>query len=253
MTKGIILENVSFGYQKNQTILKNISLEIQPGDFLGITGINGSGKSTLTYLFNGLIPHFFKGHLNGKILIDGISTKTQSITYFSKKVGMVFQNPDFSLFNLTVEEEIAFGLKNFHLDCVKKRIEQALEMVGLGSYIDRDPQTLSFGEKQKVCLACVLALDTDYIVLDEPTSMLDYKSSLELYKILQKLNNQQKTIIVVEHDSDFLWQFSKKVLILSKGKIESSGKTEALLSNTKLLQRLGIKVPNIDIKTLKSC
>jgi len=241
MAKGINLQNVSFSYPQGKKILKNISLKIKSGDFLGITGINGSGKSTLAHLLNGLIPHQIPGKLTGKILIDGISTSQENVPFFAKKVGMVFQNPDFSLFNLTVKEELLFGLKNLKLDNKEKRFKSALKTVSLTGFINRDPQTLSFGEKQKVCLASVLALDTDYLVLDEPTSMLDYKNSLEIYQILAKLNNQGKTIVTIDHNTDLLNQFTKKAVILDQGKIKIQGPANTVFKRSSMLKKLGIK------------
>jgi len=159
-------------------------------------------------------------------------------------VGMVFQNPDFSLFNLTVAEDIGFGLQNLPGKIDQQKVLDALEQVGLGSFVDRDPQTLSFGEKQKVCLASVLALDVSYIVLDEPTAMLDYKSSVELYQLLKQLNAASKTIITVEHDTDFLWEYTQETMILDQGKVVSVGKTKDVLSNQHLLESLGVKKPH---------
>lgn len=245
MKDGISIQNVSFAYVKNERVLKNISLEIKPGIFLGITGINGSGKSTFSYLLNGLIPHLMKGNLTGEVSVNGISTRNKSVAFFSKTVGMVFQNPDFSLFNLTVREEIEFGLKNLKLNNFDLRVKRALKAVNMADYIDRDPQTLSLGEKEKISLASILALETDYIVLDEPTAQLDYKSSTELYKILSILNRQGKTIITIEHDTDFLWQFANEVLILDKGEIILLGPTKKVLSNESTLNKLGIKIPKI--------
>jgi energy-coupling factor transport system ATP-binding protein len=245
MKDGISIQNVSFAYTKNDPVLKNISFEIKPGIFLGITGVNGSGKSTFSYLLNGLIPHLIKGKLTGNVSINGISTKSESVAFFAKKVGMVFQNPDFSIFNLTVREEIEFGLKNLKLDNRQARVKKALKAVNMTDYIDRDPQTLSLGEKEKVSLAAILALETDYIVLDEPTAQLDYKSSIELYKILSSLNKQGKTIITIEHDTDFLSEFASQIMILDKGKIEASGQTRKVLSDKNMLSKLGIKIPKI--------
>lgn len=243
MNKSIKIKNVSFCYQKEKFILKNISLSINHGNFLGIIGINGSGKSTLTYLFNGLIPHFIKGHLSGEILIDGVSTKTQNVAFFAGKIGMVFQNPDFSLFNLTVGEELEFGINNLKLKGIKERVRKALATVGMQDFQNYDPQSLSYGQKQKVCLAAVLALDTDYIVLDEPTAMLDFKSSLELYHILRKLNKEGKTIIVVEHDTDLLKQFAKEIIVIHEGNLLRHGPAQKILSDKRLLSDLGIKIP----------
>ncbi|MCX6816524.1 MAG: ABC transporter ATP-binding protein [Candidatus Beckwithbacteria bacterium] len=241
---GIKLQSVSFRYQQTP-VLQNLSFEIKAGTFLGITGTNGSGKSTLLYLLNGLIPHEIPGRLSGKIFVDGISTRQKPVSFFAKTVGLVFQNPDFSLFNLTVKEELEFGLKNLKIKDSSGRIKQALNQVGMFNYLNRDPQTLSFGQKQKICLASVLTLNTDYIVLDEPTAMLDYRSSVELYEILSKLNQSGKTIIVVEHDTDFLLKYSQQVLILDAGKIKAFGPTKPIFSQTALLKNSGVKIPRL--------
>ncbi|MBU1322674.1 energy-coupling factor ABC transporter ATP-binding protein [Patescibacteria group bacterium] len=214
MNPGIVFSRVSFSYTKNQPVLKNLSFQIKPGGFFTITGRNGSGKSTLTYMLNGLIPHQIKGYFQGKVTIDSISTREKPVSFFAAKVGLVFQNPDFSLFNLTVKDELAFGLKNLHQDNIDQKIKRALEQVRMLQYLNRDPQSLSFGQKQKICLACALALNPDYLVLDEPTAMLDHPSAVELYQILTQLNQQGKTIIVVEHHQEFIDKFSKNTLTL---------------------------------------
>ncbi len=222
MNPGIVLSQVYFSYTKNQPVLTNLNFHINPGDFLTITGINGSGKSTLTYLLNGLIPHQIKGYFSGQVTVDSISTREKPISFFAAKVGLVFQNPDFSLFNLTVKDELAFGLTNLHQDQPEQKIKRALDQVQMLQYLNRDPQSLSFGQKQKICLACALALNPDYLVLDEPTAMLDHPSAIELYQILTRLNQQGKTIIVVEHHQEFISQFSKTTLILHQGQIHES-------------------------------
>lgn len=244
MKDGIILEEVSFGYSKRELQLSNITTCIPKGTFLGITGINGSGKTTLSFLFNGLIPHEVEGEFTGNVVVDGINTKTKPVSFFAQKAGMLFQNPDFMLFNLTVAEEIAFGLKNFKIRDQRERIKKALGMVGLKDFENRDPHTLSLGEKQKVCLACILALDTDYIVLDEPVAMLDYKGAVYLYKTLGNLNKKYgKTIIVVEHDTDFVSSYAKQMIVLDKGRIVFQGNTKEVFSHTKELESIGIKIP----------
>jgi energy-coupling factor transporter ATP-binding protein EcfA2 len=244
MEQGIRFDDVTFGYPDKPNILSHVNMVIPRGTFLGITGVNGSGKSTMTYCMNGLIPHSIQGKLTGNVAVDGIQIRTKSVSYFSHSVGMVFQNPDFSLFNLTVSEEIGFGLKNLTGHVHQSQIEKVLHSVGLIGYEQRDPQTLSFGEKQKVCLACVLALDVSYIILDEPTAMLDWKSSVELYELLKSLNKEGKTIITVEHDTDFLWEYTHHVVILDKGSIKATGATRKILSDHKLLESLGIKKPH---------
>lgn len=241
MNDGIQLEKVSFNYKSGIPQLKDISLQIPKGTFLGISGVNGSGKTTFSLLLNGLIPHEIPGKLSGEVLIDGVNTKKQPVSYFAGKVGMLFQNPDFMLFNLTVFDEIAFGLKQKNST---PKVLEALGMVGLSKFENRDPQTLSLGEKQKICLAGVLARDTEYIVLDEPVAMLDYKGAVHLYKLLKTLNeNYGKTIIVIEHDTDFLQAFAKQVIILDRGKIVLEGDTASVFSQEKKIRDLGIKIP----------
>jgi energy-coupling factor transporter ATP-binding protein EcfA2 len=198
-------------------------------------------------LLNGLIPHVITGHFAGEVIIDGISTRSHNTAFFARNVSLLFQNPDFSLFNLTVMDEIEFGLKNLRYDNLTQRVAKALALVGLSGYEQRHPQTLSLGEKQKVCLACILALDTDYIVLDEPIAMLDYQSSLAIYKILKTLNNAGKTIVVIEHDTDFLWNFTDDVVALFRGKIVAHATKNTVLTDKKLMQTLGVKLPNVQV------
>lgn len=235
---GINFRHVSFGYLPKKPVIKNVSFNIKPGDFLGISGTNGSGKTTLLYLLNGLIPQEIKGNLTGEILINDISTVKKPVSFFSKTIGLVFQNPDLALFNLSVQEEITFGNP-------QANVASVLKQVNLSGYENYDPQTLSFGQKQKVCLAGILARNPNYLILDEPTAMLDYKSSVDLYEILTKLNQQGKTIVVVEHDTDFLLKYAQHVLILDSGKIKSYGQTKTVLSQKSLLKILGIKMPHL--------
>jgi energy-coupling factor transporter ATP-binding protein EcfA2 len=239
MNKGIQLKKVSFSYGSGDSQLENISLQIPKGTFLGVSGVNGSGKTTLSLLLNGLIPHEIDGKLHGDILIDDVNTRKKPVSYFAGKIGMLFQNPDFMLFNLTVFDEVAFGLKAHR----SEKISEALEMVGLKGFEKRDPQTLSLGEKQKLCLASVLARDSEYIVLDEPVAMLDYKGAVNLYELLKKLNKDYgKTIIVIEHDTDFLLSFAKEVIILDQGKIVLKGTSSSVFSHKEELKKMGIKI-----------
>ena len=199
----IVLDSISFQYEgEKNKVLNNISLEVKKNDFFAILGKNGSGKTSLIYCLNGLIPHAISGKLSGNVLIEGKNSKKLSIAEISKKVGTVFQNPNLVIFNLTVEDEVSFGVYNLHLDHPEKRIKKALQMVGLEAMRKRDPHSLSEGQKQLLCLACVLAMGTDYIILDEPIANLDYNNSQLIYKILEDLHKQGKTIIVIEHDSE---------------------------------------------------
>ncbi len=217
----MIITNLTLTYPGKRTpTLKHLTWQIKPGEWLGITGSNGSGKTSLLYCLAGLIPKHIPAKITGETLIN-------------QSTGIVFQNPDFSLFNLTVKEEVAFGATT--------NVDQALKSVGIWRYKNTDPQTLSYGEKQKVCLAGVLARNPDIIFLDEPTAMLDYKSSLDLYELLAKLNRLGKTIVTVEHDTSLLLRFTQKALILDKGKVAAFGQTAKVLKNKNLINRLGLR------------
>lgn len=237
----IVFKSVSFQYGSDDKILDQIDLEIKKNDFTAILGKNGSGKTSLTYCINGLIPHAIPGKLTGNVYIDGKNTKDISIGEISRKVGSVFQDPDLVIFNLTVEDEVAFGVHNLKLDNPKKRVKDALKKVGLDGFEKRDPQSLSGGQKQLLCIACVLAMGTDYIVLDEPISNLDYSNSRLVYKILDTLHKQGKTIIVVEHDTDMVWEYATKTIIVDKHKIIKNGPTKQILKDDRELISLGIR------------
>ena len=240
---GILFDNVSFEYGRSKKEIDSINFVIPRGSFCGLVGANGSGKTTISLMMNGLIPHNINGKLSGNVFVDEINTRSKPVSFFSTKVGMVFQNPDFMIFNLTVEEEIAFGLQNFGMKNIVERTASALSLVELEGYEKRDPHTLSFGQKQKLCLAVVLAVETDYIILDEPTSMLDYNSSLNLYTLLVKLQKKGKTIVIIEHDTDFLYSFANQIIVLNQGSVVLEGKTQDVFQEKKTLQQLGIKIP----------
>ncbi len=241
--EGIALKNVSFSYPDGNKVLDGISLQILHGSFYGITGTNGSGKTTLSLLLNGLIPHEIQGRMTGSVLVEGDDTKKKPVSFFARKVGMVFQNPDHMIFNLSVREELEFGLRNIGVKDFDIRIHEALVQVGLDGFEDRDPHSLSFGQKQKLCLACVLSMNPGYIVLDEATSMLDYKSTLQMYAILDRLHRKGNTIVIIEHDTSFLKQYASEVAVIHQGRIVLQGSAHDVFSQTTQLHDIGIKIP----------
>jgi len=239
---GMIIDELNFSYT-NQEVLKNVSLSLDNGEFVGLVGPTGCGKTTLAYCLNGLIPNSIKGKFSGKVLVDGLDTSKNKVSEVARKVGLVFQDPDWQIFNLTVKDEVSFGVENLKLGKLEKRVKSALKMVGLTGFDDRDPNTLSQGQKQKLCIASILATDPEYIVLDEPTSQLDYKNNKKIHDILKRLNRRGKTILIIEHDTDFLTEYCDRILIMSNGRIVKDGKMKRVFSDVKLLKRLGIKVP----------
>jgi len=244
---GIIkIENLEFAYDKEK-VLNNINLEIKQGEFVGIVGATGCGKSTFAFCLNGIIPHSIQGTFSGNVFIDGQNTNSSNVANLSKKVGLVFQDPDSQIFALTVVDEIAFGLENQGIskEKIKTKVNQVLYNIRIDNLKERETYTLSFGQKQKVCIASILALDPDVLVLDEPTAQLDYKDTREIYKILGKLNQQGKTIILIEHKSDWLARYVSRILVLNNAKFELDGKPEEVFNHTDYLEKIGLKVPDL--------
>ncbi|UWG95499.1 energy-coupling factor transporter ATPase [Dehalobacter sp. DCM] len=221
--------------------LNDINLSITRGEYVGLLGMNGSGKSTLARLFNGLIKP-----TAGSVLIDGLDTRDPDNTSeIRRRVGIVFQNPDNQLISPVVEEEIAFGLENLNLPLydIDERIDHALASVGLTEKRFHAPHLLSGGQKQRVALASVLAMRPNYLVLDEPTSMLDQQSRSELLDQLRILNEQGMTIILISHNPEDLLQ-ADRLIVLDAGCVYTEGSPEHVYADEKLAL-LGIETPGI--------
>lgn len=238
----IEISNLGFSYGRKD-VLKGIDMKIKRGEFIGITGPTGSGKTTFAMCLNGLIPNSVDGRFSGRILISGMDTSRKKVPEISRKVGFVFQDPDSQIFNLSVRDEVAFGLNNSGKGDVGAKVRKALGMVGLGGMEDADPQKLSQGQKQKLCIASVLAMEPDIIVLDEPTSQLDSVSSEEVYRILRDLSGKGKTIILIDHNTDALVENAERILLFNGGTIAKDGPPAEVFRDTKLLERLGIAIP----------
>ncbi len=249
----IKIENVSFKYEGSERpALLGINLQINRGDFLLITGLSGSGKSTLLRLLNGLIPHFYRGEMKGRVLVDGIDTKEASVAQLARKVGLVFQNPDNQIVTLRADREIAFGLENLGLsrEEMKERIDWVLEKLGIEHLRKKSTYELSGGEKQLVAIASVLAMKPFVIVLDEPTSELDPFSSARISKVLGNLNREGITIVVAEHRLDLFSHRANRMIVISNGQIVREGNPRDLLY-MKDISVYGVRPPTV-VKLAKS-
>ena len=236
------IRNVSYSYVGEINALKDISFKAEPGEQISIIGSNGSGKSTLLALLDGLIyptlGEFYA--FDNKIVEEVFDTikDNEFRSYFRKKVGFVFQNPDVQLFSPTVFEEIAFGPLQLDMppEEVKTRVLEVLEMIGITKLKDRSPHTLSGGEKKKVCIATVLANNPDVLLLDEPTAGLDPRTQLWLIELLQELGKAGKTIITATHDLETVEQISKRAIVMGEDhRIVVDGSVEKVLDNLELL------------------
>ncbi len=240
----ITVKSLNFSYTKKK-ILKNISFKIEGGEFVGLVGSTGCGKTTLAYCLNGLIPNSIKGKFSGRVMINDFDTKKHKVSEMARRVGFVFQDPDWQIFSLSVKDEIEFGPRNLGLDKINKRVKNALKIVGLNGLKNEEPNQLSQGQRQKVCIASVLATDPEFIILDEPTSQLDYKNSKNIHNILKKINKEGKTVFLIEHDTDFLAEYCSRILVMNDGRIVKDNTTKKVFSDVRLLKKTGIKIPTV--------
>lgn len=236
----IKLSNVTFGYEENQTVLKDYSLSINKGEFVTILGHNGSGKSTLSKLLVGLVEAN-----QGEIYVDGQLLDEESIYEIRQKIGIVFQNPDNQFVGSTVRDDIAFGLENkcVEYDEMHRLVNEYSEKVGMKSFLDREPHRLSGGEKQRVAIAGVLALGASVIILDEATAMLDPQGRQNMMSLVRELaQDEEKTIIMITHHLDEA-VFSDRIIVMNDGKIILEGTPKEVFAKKELLESVQLDVP----------
>ena len=236
------IENVNYKYPlEEKQALKNINIEIKKGEFWAVIGKNGSGKTTFCNMLRRFVPDFYKGELTGKITLEDKELKDYSQKELVQKIGFVFQNPFTQISGVkdTVFEEIAYGLENLGLDKeeIISRIEKILKLLEIEKLRDRNPYDLSGGQKQRVALASIIAMNPDILVIDEPTSQLDPKGTEDIFKIINLMANEGKTIILVEHKLELIAEYAQNILVLDEGEIILSGKAEEVLNNKILLEK----------------
>jgi len=238
----IEVKDVSFTYSTGVEALKGVSLIIRDGEFVAVMGQNGAGKTTLVKQFNGLLKP-----TKGEVLVDNVSTRDISVAKLARKVGFVFQNPDHQLFSETVEEEIAFALRNFGFDeaTVEKRVTWALNLLDLAEYRKTSPFMLSGGERKRVALASVLAWDPSVVILDEPTIGQDHRQKENLRQFIVQLNGQGKTVVVVTHDVEFVAECNPRIVLMTDGKVIADGEAKRILTDTTLALEASIVPPQI--------
>ena len=238
----IVAENVYFSYPNKVEALKGVSLTIKDGEFVAIMGQNGAGKSTFVKHFNGLLKPTL-----GKVCVDGVETTKTSVAALARNVGFVFQNPDHQLFSETVEDEIAFALKNFGFEpeVVEKRVTWALNLLALTQYRKTSPFLLSGGERKRVALASVLAWDPKALILDEPTIGQDHEQKEILRQFIIQMLTQKKTVVIVTHDVEFVAECNPRVVLMKEGKIVAEGIGTEILTNPDVLAESSIVLPQI--------
>jgi energy-coupling factor transport system ATP-binding protein len=238
----IRIENLTYIYKGGQPALKNISLKISKGECVAIIGQNGAGKTTLAKHFNGLHKPSA-----GRVYIAGRDTTRLKVSELARTVGYVFQNPDHQIFHDTVGREISFGLKNLGLPAeqIEERVAGALAEVGLTGYYQTYPFNLSKGQRQRVALASVLAMRTEVIVLDEPTTGQDYRESMQIMEMVRKLNKDGHTIIFITHDMSLVARYASRVIVLCRGEVLADGDVRSVFTRPELLKETYLSPPQI--------
>jgi energy-coupling factor transporter ATPase len=242
----ITTKNLTYSYPSaTKPSIKDLSVKITKGDFVILTGPSGCGKTTFCRCFNGLVPHFYNGTLEGEINVAGLNVAEKTIPELARHVGLVFQNPENQLFALSVEKDVAFGLENFGMPRkeMRERVDWALEMAGISELSERPPHELSGGQQQRVAIASVLAMQPEIMILDEPTSFLDPLGAEQIFEVLYDLNKKLAiTIILVEHRLDLAAKYANNVILMNRGSIALIGTPREIFKSEKA-RLIGIGIP----------
>jgi energy-coupling factor transporter ATP-binding protein EcfA2 len=230
------LQNVTYKYPLTDApVLKDISLQVEEGEFVAVIGPNGAGKSTMCYTIAGFVPHFFKGELTGIVEVAGNVSQDALLSEWVLNVGLAFQNPfnQISGAKYTVFEELAFGLENIGMprEEMVTRVEDAMRLTGISDLADRSPYSLSGGQQQRVALTSILVMQPKVLVLDEPTSQMDPIGTREVFGVIHSMAERGMTVILVEHKVEWIAQFADRVIALKDGEILLDGNPSEVLTS----------------------
>lgn len=245
----ITLKNVSYQYPlEEKEVVRNFTYCFEQGKVYGLIGENESGKTTLCNIIRGFIPELYRGKLKGEILINNRKISTFDSGELASVVGYSFQNPFVQISGVkdNVYEEIAYGMENIGVprEQMIKRVDELVKMFHLEELVDKNPYELSGGQKQRVALASMIALDPEVIIMDEPTSQLDPKSTEDIFEIVNILKKQGKTIILIEHKIDLVAEYCDSILLMYQGELVMHGEAKDVLTDPKVLE-YGGQLPQI--------
>ena len=249
MSEIVKVENLSFRYHRGTVpALKDIRLSVRAGEFVGITGPAGAGKTTLLSCINGVIPHHYAGDLQGQVVVDGLDVAASTFRQLASHIGTVFEDPDFQMVSISVEEEVAFGPENLGLppDEIEVRIRDALQKTRISDLRERAISTLSGGQKQRVAISAVLSMRPKVLLLDDPTSELDPVGTQEVMTALRELNRELGiTILMVSQDVERLVENADRILLLSEGRLILDGSPREVCLQYDVVERAGVRVPQV--------
>ena len=239
----IQMEHVSFSYTDQGPTVQDVSFRIEKGEFAAILGANGAGKTTTVRLIDGLIKP-----TSGRVLIHGADTATSPVSERARRVGFLFQNPDRQICKTTVREEILFGLKTVRgeesQEALNTRCEEVLKDFGFTG--DEEPFSLSRGQRQRVALASILAVEPEVLILDEPTTGLDYMECCHIMDRIRRMNEEkQVTVIMVCHDMEVVLDYATRVLVMSGGRLLADGPVREIFRNRELMEKASILPPQM--------
>jgi energy-coupling factor transporter ATP-binding protein EcfA2 len=243
-------KNVTYTYPlATAPSIHQLNLNIERGKFYGVIGENGSGKTTFCALLRGFAPSFYKGEIEGEVLVEGKNISEYG-GEISKKIGYVFQNPFTQISGVkdTVFEEVAYGLENFGVPVeeIEQRVIDVMRLTDIEALAGKNPFDLSGGQMQRVALASIIVLEPDILVIDEPTSQLDPEGTESVFAIIEQLKEKHKTIILVEHKIDLIAEYADEILVFKNGNLITTGKKQDILTDMSLLEK-GVAIPQVAI------
>jgi len=245
----ISIRNLGFSYaQTTRPALTDINIDIAKGEYVGLVGLNGAGKTTLGLCLNGIIPHMLMGEQTGTVRVGDLDPGVTEVREMARLVGMVFDNPEFQMSQVTAVEEVALGLENLGVpyDEMVPRIAAALALVGLTGFEERNPMGLSGGQQQRLAIAATLVMRPTILFMDEPTSNLDPIGKEEVFEIARRLNRDEGlTVIVAEHEVEVLAEYADRIIVLDEGRIALQGTPEEVFSQVDRITELGLRVPQV--------
>ena len=237
------LENVSFSYEDGTKALKNVTLNIEKGKKTVFLGENGSGKSTLFLIINGLLKAS-----EGDIYLEGkkVIYRKKNLEELRRKIGIVFQDPEIQMFAPMVFQELAYGPENlgYSRETVEENVNRAIKEMNIEDLKERPCHHLSYGQKKRVSIASITAMEPELLILDEPTAGLDSKNTRGVLDILNKLSGEGKTLVISTHDTDFAYEISDYIYILDEGEIVKQGNREEVFSDFEFLKKINLNIPN---------
>lgn len=231
-----------FRYEGGDWALHGVDLSIKPGEFLAILGQNGAGKTTLVKHFNAILMP-----AKGEVLVQGRHTKDIPFAEVASTVGYAYQNPDHQIFNMTVREELEFGLRHLGRpeEEIKDRVEKVIETVGLTGLEEEYPFALSRGQRQKLAVGSIQAMDPPVMIIDEPTTGLDWRGGIAMMELIRELHEQDHTIVMITHDMRIVAQYAQRVVVMARGEVLGSGTPKEIFAQSEMLEEAFLRAPQI--------